>query len=161
VLPPEKARDVWKAYLDMEHIFGDLSSVSKIEKRRAAAYPDEGANAFIRQSPRHRHKQSHRHSHSQLRWSVLRQHCLYVLSSLPHNSTPLYRCGAVDLVLPLELSWHRHRSSLHSLRGALLITLRFWHHGAHRTLPVHGPIALHAGRDRDLRREEGLFGARG
>jgi hypothetical protein len=37
---PEKARGIWKMFLDYENKYGDLASIQKIEKRIAEAYPN-------------------------------------------------------------------------------------------------------------------------
>ncbi|KAJ3284935.1 mRNA 3'-end-processing protein rna14 [Borealophlyctis nickersoniae] len=39
-LPPENAREIWGKFLDYENQYGELANVSRIEKRRAEAYPN-------------------------------------------------------------------------------------------------------------------------
>ena len=40
VIPPERATELWSSYLYFEAMYGELSSVRALEKRRAEAFPD-------------------------------------------------------------------------------------------------------------------------
>jgi len=46
-MPSEKATEIWNRFLAFEISRGDLPSISKVEKRRAAAYPDQDPTGFL------------------------------------------------------------------------------------------------------------------
>ena len=54
-IPKEKAREIWNMYLAFESSYGDLSSMLKLEKRKAEAYPETDSSAIFQLVQRYKY----------------------------------------------------------------------------------------------------------
>ncbi|PRP86401.1 hypothetical protein PROFUN_05320 [Planoprotostelium fungivorum] len=54
-LSREEALEIWNMYLTFEYSYGDLDSITKLEKRKAAAYPELYLNGILSVAHRHRY----------------------------------------------------------------------------------------------------------
>lgn len=54
-IPREKSREIWNMYVMFENSYGDLSTLTKVEKRKAEIYPEPGEGGILSLVNRYRH----------------------------------------------------------------------------------------------------------
>lgn len=46
-IPKEKLKEFWEMYLEFERTYGDLTTISNVEKRKLALYPEHHPHSFL------------------------------------------------------------------------------------------------------------------